>query len=358
MGMQSASAKPGRSGAKIAVWIFWFAVFIFDAAFLFSPWCAEHMDQWVTNSGVVGTRIHACELVRDGRHREQAIRCAFAYSYQNKVYAKTDTVWSSDSPFLTPTKLDRELTLQSAMSSRQVVFARYDPADSRISDERWLAMPGLWVWMAQLLVGLFALAIYLEPATTVYKRANLDYDPASGELVEINHSRRNRQVALWGSVLVVLVLSCLYGLSNRIGNRAAQLGFSGLQNVSAQLVDCRHQYHGVSKGHDQIECDFRYSWNGQALKGEADALDFRLFPTDARMDTQVAQLNQGTHTVVAHVDPRHPGYAWAFISNDWFVPTTWGIFELMLWMVLLMAIAVPSLALLRQARLERPLGRY
>jgi len=59
-------------------------------------------------------------------------------------------------------------------------------------------------------------------------------------------------------------------------------------------------------------------WQGAKLYGQAEALDFHLFPTERRLDAS-ADAAKGRH-VTAWVDPAQPFYAIAFISDDFFVP--------------------------------------
>ncbi|MET0184079.1 MAG: hypothetical protein ABW210_01345, partial [Achromobacter sp.] len=79
--------------------------------------------------------------------------------------------------------------------------------------------------------------------------------------------------------------------------------------------------------------------------GQAESLDFRFFPTDVRMDAEVAR-KQGTQ-VLARVDPKHPGYARAFIDASWVLPYTWGPFELLL-LVLLLGVLPIALVMRRR----------
>jgi hypothetical protein len=341
MDTQTRSEKPDsgtrKTLKKILGWIFpGLGIFLF-AALLVSPWFGERLDRMFEDTARTQAHIQSCQLLRHGNQREHAIQCAFSFEYNAKTYQTKDYAWSTQSAFATPGSLDRELKKQSARGSATVDFRPRHPQDAAIADERWLATPPLWAVIVALLGIFFAVLIHLEPSATVYRRADLVRDPATGELVEINSNRKTRATHLalgWICALGLAMLACLYGLSNWIGNDIATLGFSSLRKVPAQLMDCTHHFHGSTKGHDQIECAFAYQWNGQPLKGEADAIDFRFIATDARMDEQVAQINQ-QKDVWAYVDPHHPEYAWAFISNDWFLPYSWGIFELMLLVMML-----------------------
>lgn len=316
-------------------------IFCFVALTL-SPRFGEQLDRWFVNTVRVNATVHSCELIRDGRYQEHAVRCDFSYAYNGKAYTSEGHVWTSESPLATPASLARVLAQQSGMTSRTAVLRPRTPENARIVDERRLAMPGAWAWFFPLVIGLFGLAIYLEPATTIYKRADLVRDPVSGQMMEINGERRKRSrrlAMLWIFATVVAMLGCIYGLSHRVANTVSLLGFSGLQKVPAQLTDCQHHFHGSSKGHDEIECDFRYQFNGQAFQRHAEAIDFRLFPTDSRMDAEIQSLNQKKE-ITAQVDPGHPGYAIAFISNDWVVSYSWGLVELIYGILLLVVLPI------------------
>jgi hypothetical protein len=307
------------------------------AALLVSPWFGEKLDLLLSNTIRVHATVQSCELIRDGRQREHAVRCRFSYAYQGRTYTSEGNTWTSESPLATPASLDRVLTQQSSITSRTATLRPRAPENARIVDERWLTTPAPWVWFYPLVIGLFGLAIYLEPATTVYKRADLRRDPVSGQMMEINGERRRRSrrlSVLWICATLITMFGCIYGLSNRVANAISLAGFSGLQKIPAQLTDCQHHFHGSSKGNDRIECDFRYSFHGQDFQRQAETIDFRLFPTNSRMDAEIQSLNQGKE-VTAHVDPSHPGYAIAFISNDWIVSYAWGLAELVFGILLL-----------------------
>lgn len=94
------------------------------------------------------------------------------------------------------------------------------------------------------------------------------------------------------------------------------------------MTGCERHRYGGRKGHDQIDCKFRYEFADKVFVGQAESLDFRSFPTRERLNATVAQL-EGTSTT-ASVDPVHPSYAVAFIDTRWFVPHAFGLFELML----------------------------
>lgn len=322
--------------------------FVVVVAMTISPRFDQYLDMLFENSVRIEVTVHSCELLRDGRLREHRILCDFSYEYNGKSYTSKSGAWSSDSPFVTLDSLDRALVQQSALVSRSAyIIPNYvrqkEPRSVSLVDDRWLAAPGLWAWIALVVIGLFGLGV---PISTAYKRADLAHDPISGELVDINNKRRNRlryRAILWGGAILVTMFGCLYGLSNRVYNAASLLGLSHLQDTPAKLIDCQHRHHGLSKGNDQIECGFQYQFKGQIFLGQAEAIDFRWFPTNARMDAEIERLSRSAD-VVARVDPQHPGYAIAFISNAWFVSYAGGLVELMSWVLLL--IVLPTLLIL------------
>ena len=321
---------------------------------LLSPWFITQLDNFFESYiHTVGT-VQSCALIRDGKLHENVIRCDVGFMFNGKPYVASGNAWYSDSPFDTPAGLERVLGEQSAIRTRPVAFNPHDPMRADIVDDRWLAVPGLWAIYGAVVLALFGLAIYLEPSRTIYKRADLTVDPATGQLVEGNSSRRDRirrLSGLWCIALLLAMLGCVYGLSNRFENAVSMLGFSGLQEFPAQLTACEHHFHGSSKGHDQIECTVQYRWNGQPLLAQAEAQDYRFLPTDARMDSAVqAMQNQ---PVVAYVDPQYPAYVRAFPSNAWVVFTSWGIFELMLLVLLVFVFPTMLVSFVRRMHANR-----
>jgi hypothetical protein len=282
-----------------------------------SPWVLEQMVVIGEHSVRVQAQVQSCELVRDGRHRQNAVFCTFRYDFEGKPYTATSAAWTSQNPFVTMQGLTRQLASESASTTRLIRVETRHPKNARIPDERILAMPELWVDLVMLIGAIAALAVRLEPGGRIYKRADLRVDPASGELVEINNDRRKRRLraaALAGLAILLAMAACVYGLSNRLSNAAAMMALGRLQETPARLVDCGHRYYGSTKGHDQLDCAFQYQVNGQTLRGQADSLDFRFVPTDARMDTQADRL-EGKE-VRAYVDTARPAYAWAFLSDE------------------------------------------
>jgi hypothetical protein len=355
--MDSSTTQGSKSpGVRAVLWaiVRWAipgaGLFLF-VALPISPWVLEQMITIGEHSAQVQAQVQSCELVRDGRHRQNAVSCTFRYDFEGKSYTATSAAWTSQNPFMTREGLARQLASESARTTRMVRVETRHPKNARIPDERLLAMPTLWVDLLVLIGAIAALAVRLEPGGRIYKRADLRLDPASGELVEINNDRlrrRLRAAALGGLALLLAMATCAYGLSNRLGNAAAMLALSGLQETPARLVDCGHRYYGSKQGHDQLDCAFEYQVNGQTLRGQADSLDFRFVPTDARMDAQVERM-EGKE-VPAYVDAVRPGYAWAFLSDEWIVPYTWGVFELMLLLLLVFVLPVLAWITARSAR--------
>lgn len=112
-------------------------------------------------------------------------------------------------------------------------------------DDRWLAAPGLWAWIALVVIGLFGLGV---PISTAHKRADLVHHPISGELVDI-YNKRSAEIGsdiapYSGGAILVTMFGCLYGLSNRGYNAASLLGLSHLQETPAKLIDCQHRQMG------------------------------------------------------------------------------------------------------------------
>lgn len=318
-----------------------------------SPWLNQHLFTAFLDLRHVQAQMQSCELVRDGRRRENAVKCVFQYEVDGKPHTARIPVWTSESPFDTPAKLAAQLAVESQGSARMLEFDAHDADDVWVPEKRLFAPPALWVYLALAGVLLAALAICVEPGGRTYRRADLRPDPDTGELVEINNHRRNRRRRAAAASLVaisVAALGCLYGISARIANEAAMPALSGMTTTPARLVDCRHRMFGSYKGHDQIDCAFEYRWNGKTMRGQAESLDFRFVPTDSRMDAAVAAV-QGK-PVTAYVDPARPGYAWAFISNDWFVGYSWGLFELMLVFVLVCVLPIMAGLTIQSLRRE------
>lgn len=296
-----------------------------------SPIAFSRFATWADDPIRVSASIDSCAVVRDGVKREHAIRCLAHYTYANAAFHSPVTVWTSKSPFATPASLDRELQAQRGIKTRTVELFYRDKKMASTPDERWLATPSLGAFLVTILAGALGYALYRLPRTSMHRRADYVLDRTTDELVPIND--RPRKAArhlwrLWTAIILLAMLVCLYGVSDRLSKTVSLLGFSSLESVPATLVDCEHRYYGTRKGHNQIDCGFRYTWQGQTYRGQAESLDFRFFPTDARMDAEVAR-KQGT-PVQARIDPQHPGYAWAFIDASWVLPYTWGPLELLL----------------------------
>lgn len=310
-----------------------------------SPLFGDSLSLLFEDTERVEARISTCEPLRNGVLREHVIRCSFSYSHQGQPYQAQDSAWRSQSPFLTADGLGRVLAEQTAFTPRWADIRTRRPGDARLADQRLLAMPPLWLWLLALVVALMTAIVKLDPYATRYRRAELTLDRTSGQLEDTQHRRRHRLrwlAALKALTALTVIGICLYGLSNRPANVVKLWGFSKLQAVPAQLVNCAAHRRGGYRGHDQIECGFDYTFQGQTLRGQAESLDFRYFPTRARIAAEVEKLQPSGPgpagpATVAYVDPQHPGYAMAFISNAWWVKFSWGLLELELGLALLVA---------------------
>jgi hypothetical protein len=309
---------------------------------ILSPRLAE-TPFWSSDRVTVRAQVTSCKPERDGLHKQSEIVCRFIYALGGRRYIGESKVWTSDDPFLTSARFERTLSQQAARTVRMAHVQRDEPSDAMLLDGRWVTMPPLWLWLVGLFAALLVTIIRLDPSDLPYHRADLAPDPATGYLEPINHRRRDRiRLRLAGQSLAILAAGaiCLFGLSNGAANSVARLGMTALQPTPARLVDCEHRYHRSGRsGQDQLNCDFVYAAHGQRYRGSAESLHFGLFPTNARMDTEVARLRSRPF-VTAYFDPRHPDYAWAFISEKAFVPFAWGLFELGLCLLVALAGAV------------------
>lgn len=289
----------------------------------------------------------ACEPRRNGISHTSEIRCRFRYHVDGQVLESEGRAWDSQSPFLSSRGLQQVLDAQQARPQRTAYVHPHRPSDVALADPRWLAMPPLWVALLVVFVGLATAIVRLDPAGLPWRRADLARDPETGHLEPLNGHRTDRvrrRIVLQMAAALAIIGVCLFGLSNQPANLAAMAALGDLQAVPAQRVECAHHRRGGYRGHDQIECGFDYGVGGQLFRGQAESLNFRYFPTRARLDAEVARLSPGA-AITAYVDPRHPGYAWAFISTDAFVKFTWGLFELELGLL----IAVGAVFLVVQA---------
>ncbi len=318
-----------------------------------SPRFGESLFGWADDALRVQARVSSCAPHRDGIHHRTEVVCRFTYDFDGESHVADSAGWSRQDPFLTSAGLERAVLEQGARMTRVATVRRAYPSDAALADERWLAMPPLWAWLLILFVALGAAIVRLDPSDLPYRRADLAPDPSTGYLEPINHHRRDRiRRRLAGQGLAVLLagLICLFGVSNRPANLAARLGMTALTPVPARLVDCAHRYYRASRGgHDQLDCDVVYTVGGRAYRGSAESLRFGLIPTTARMEAEVARL-RSRPVVTAYVDRRHPGYAWAFISDRAFVPFTWGLFELELWILLVVTGGVVVASIVRWNR--------
>ena len=330
--------------------------FITAGGLILSPLFAERLSLLVDQPVRVEARIIACRPHRDGINHRSTIECRFRYRYGGAAYVAQSAAWDSDSPFLTSSDLKHALAKQSSRRTRVADVSRFDPHEARLVDDRLLVMPPLWLWLLGIFIALGVAAVRLDPSGMPYRRAELRPDPETGYLEPFDNKRRNRlrrRIALQilaGSMALVI---CLFGLSNQPHNIVAKFGMTTLRPTPAYLTGCAYRRNGSPKGPDQIDCRFAYQAGGHLRTGQAESLRFGLFPTKARMRAEVASLPDGT-AVTAYVDAQYPDYAWAFIREDMFVPFSWGIFELELWLISLV-ISVGLVASL--FRWGRPDGR-
>lgn len=284
---------------------------------LASPRFNSRMEEWTGGAHTVPATVNHCELFRNGDARENEVRCNATYSFEGKPYAFQSRAWSSDSPFLTSAGLADELTAQSQITVRSVHVHRYAPDRGELVDERWIAMPPFGTLLGVLFIA--CMATYVASIKTVYKRS---------EFTETgSYKQQGKRVMLQIVALSCAGLFCIYALTNRPTNVLNRMSLTALQQVPAHLTDCTHRFHGASRGNDEINCAFQYLVQGKTYTGRADEMDFRFFPTDARMDAEVTRTQQ-TPDRIAYVDPQHPTFAMTYISNDWFVLYSWGLFEL------------------------------
>lgn len=317
---------------------------VFVAFFFFvtaaSPRFMGEIGQIVDSSISTDATVTSCYPYRDGRRQQNVIRCSFDYTAMGKNYKGQDDAWSSQSPFLSADGLKQELAIQSARTSRTVTFSHRHPANASLIDDRWLAMPALWNWELVFFAASISLFFTLTPGRTVYKRATLIVDPETGELVEtegaekIRKAHQTRWAIFAGGVVLLAELACLFNLSNRPQNALLKMSLTGLQEVPVRLVDCKHTRLSSYKGHDQIDCAFEYKVDGQVMRGQAESINFRFFPTEARLNGEVSKLADASD-VTAYVDTHNPGYAVAFINDDWWAIFSWGILELEICVVML-----------------------
>jgi hypothetical protein len=343
---------------RIANWLLTMLAIAGPVVFLslvLSPRLAETMSVATEDLVPVDAQVTSCIPQRNGRRARTEIVCRFDYAYEGTQHNTESTAWSRDDPFLTSTGLTQALAQQSASTTRTAYLRSRTPEEAELADPRWVTVPPLWLWLLALFAASAVLIVRADPSDLPHRRVDLALDPATGHLVPINHHRRDRirrRLVVQGLAALLAGGICLYGLSNQPANLVAKSAMRALQPVSAQLVDCGHRYRRAGRsGHDSLDCDFVYAVAGQTYRGKAESLRFGLFPTDARMDAKVAAL-QAAPAVTAYVDPRYPGFAWAFLSEDVFIPFTWGLFELQLVLLMLVAGGVLVAAVVRWRRAQ------
>jgi len=285
------------------------------------------------SSSAITTRgsTRDCTLLRRGKYHTDGIQCMLDYRVGDRAVSAQALVWESDDAFIGLDGLHHQLATFNRGGSVEIqVDPRY-PDRPDILPTQWLAFPA-WALGMLFYVGLFAAIVLASGkfSLQVAHRADYDYDE-QGRLVPVRfgHAGRGRWLRLVPAVLWCLLFGAtLYAWANRPANQLLLSAHRGLVEVPAILIHCAAGYSGSYKGHDQTECELSYRWQGAERRGQAEALDFRLFPTAARVD-DAADVVEGQH-VLAYVDPAQPSYAIAFVSNAWFAPQGWGLIELML----------------------------
>lgn len=328
---------------------------VFFLCLVLSPRLADSMSVATEDRVPVDAQVRSCTPRRDGRHAQSAIVCRVDYVYDGTPFTADATAWDRDDPFLTSPALTQALAQQSASATRTAYLRPHAPGAPLLADPRWVTMPPLWLLLLALFAASAALIVRMDPSDVPHRRADLALDPATGRLMPINHHRRNRirrRLAVQGAAALLIAGICIFGLSNQPANVVAKSAMRALQPVPAELVDCGHRYRRAGRtGHDSLDCDVVYAFAGHTYRGAAESLRFGLFATNARMDAQVAAL-LASPTVTAYVDPRHPEFAWAFLSDDVFLPFTWGLFELQLILFVLVAGGVVVAAIVRWRRAD------
>ncbi|WP_454692667.1 hypothetical protein [Achromobacter aloeverae] len=311
----------------------------FFLCMFFSPrFSYQLLDRAFSSYVTVQAAPRDCALVRRGNAHEDGIVCTLDYAANGKAASVKAVAWESESIFNT----------QAALHRRLAAFVQGQPVDIDIDPDhdfkRPQVVPQDWFQASAaglnllVFVGLFAGVGYA--CTTLNdapgRRADYDYD-AHGELVLKRGAGSAGGVKLPLAWLLwcLLLLAMCYLWTNRPANHRLLLGRE-LAPTPAILTHCESAYTGY-KGHDQIECDTAYWWQGRKLRGQAEAIDFRFFPTDARLDRAV-EAAEGRH-VQAYVDPAQPSYAIAFVNDDIFVPSTQGLGNIM-WTVIFCALTL------------------
>lgn len=272
-----------------------------------------------------------CALVRRGHAHEDGIICTLDYVVDGKAVSVKAMAWESGSAFNTLALLHRRLAAFNQGQPIDIdIFGQRRADRPRYVPQEWFLAPA-WALDALAIIGLFAAVFYVcgNLSAAAMHRADYDYDE-HGELVRKCFNGAWRE---WPSLFLAWLLWCLlllvtvYTLANRPANHRLLLGRK-LAQIPAILTNCASHYTGGQKGHDQIECDVSYWWQGRKLREQAEAVDFRLFPTDARLDSAV-DAAEGRR-VAAYVDPAQPGYAIAFVNDDMFVPYSLALSDIVL----------------------------
>ncbi|VWC62458.1 DUF3592 domain-containing protein [Burkholderia lata] len=273
-----------------------------------------------------------CALVRRGNVHADAVICTLDYSGAGKPISARALAWESDSAFNTLAVLHRQLAAFDDGTPIDVdlhVNGLHGVDRPQYVPQAWFRAPVGGLDML-ILVGLFV-AVFLvsgKLAGSPERRADYTYDEQGNPVLRHARPWRKgaRRFAVW-LLWCLLLFAMLYTLTNRPANHRLFVGRE-LVEVPGILVDCAPRYTGGRKGHDQIECDVSYEWQGRKLRGQAEAVDFRWFATAGRLD-RAADAAEGRH-VPAYVDPAQPGYAIAFVNDDVFVPYSLGLSDIVL----------------------------
>jgi len=295
---------------------------VFFLCMVFSPRLSyQLLERAFTSYVTVQSTPHDCTLVRRGAVHEDGILCTLDYTIDGKAMSVKALAWKSESIFNTQATLHRRLA---AFAQGQPVRLDIDPGHDfrrpRVVPQDWLQASTAGLNLLVFL-GLFMGVGYacVTMGSAPKRRTDYDYDE-NGELVR-KRGIGGVQLPLAWLLWCLLLLAMCYLWTNRPANQRLLLG-RGLVQTPAILTHCKSAYTGY-KGHDQIECDTAYWWQGQKLRGQAEAIDFRLFPTRARLDRAV-EAAEGSH-VLAYVDPAQPSFAIAFVNDGIFVLSTQGL---------------------------------
>jgi len=339
-------------GMLFAVVIPILAVALLIAVFV-SPRFVQLVAKLDGETHAVSAQSLGCSLVREGQRWRDAVSCRFAYAWEGRAHEADVVVWYSDNPWATLAGLERALARESVTGTHTLHVNPRFPDRPTSPDARWVSVPPLWLSLALIWLALLALVTCYGSGVRAHRREDYRLDPVTDRLVPVpgrHQPRAWRDGVLICTFAGVTFYACAFGVSNRVSNASIMLGMGGLKRTPATLTDCQSRYVGQRRGVHHIECAVQYQAAGATQVGQAEALEFRWLPTEERRERRIQSL-EGT-AVTAYVHPDRPTYARAFLSEDWFLPFTWGIFTLMQWLCLL--VAVPCLVVWGLSRL-RPL---